>query len=115
MKGTEKEIFVGDVIQSDTTEEIEDGHTKYRHLDTLVCDETIPILLESGIIEEKEVRDEYEGLDFCFSNTDCLLEDMLKSQESLENKIDQLTHLVQHLVELTSSVLGKDARKKSGK
>ena len=54
LKETGKELQFGDMIELDFTQEMPNGKTKYHHLECKFHPMLVPILLESGVIEEKE-------------------------------------------------------------
>ena len=89
---TEDEVLVGDEIEVVLTEEKE-GHTRHKMMQFDITEESIPLAIDAGIIEEREVEVETEEdndlLDF---GEDCDLEEtidaIVESQEEFEKKLE---------------------------
>ena len=59
MKGTDEEIFEGDMIEIECEKEFKKGKLK-RDVEFKVTEDSIPYLIEMDIIEEREIEDEEE-------------------------------------------------------
>lgn len=90
MQDTAEELEFGDMIVLDLSHDMENGHTKHHHLECKFMSELVPILLEEGVIVEKEVK-ENEPLDFQDKDTPyTLMEEIIKANEELELRVDKL-------------------------
>ena len=92
---TEEEIQVGETLQLDFTKSVKNGRIKHTEEITL-SEVTVPWLLETGIIEEREVEEEKDNtpendlLDFG-EETPCeALEALEEDFEALEEKVESL-------------------------
>ena len=111
MQETAEELEFGDMIVLDLSEDMKNGHTKHHHLECKFMPELVPILLEEGIIEEKEVEEE-KPLDFQDDDTPCsLMEEVIKANEKLELRVDKLEKTVIKLREMVASLAVKSAAK----
>ena len=109
MQKTAEELKFGDIIVLDLSRDMENGHTKHYHLECKFMPELVPILLEEGIIEEKEVEEE-KPLDFQDDDTPCpLMEEVIKANEELELRVDKLEKTVIKLREMVASLAVKSA------
>ena len=122
MQETAEELEFGDMIVLDLSHDMEDGHTKHHHLECKFMPELVPILLEEGIIEEKEVEED-KPLDF---QDNCqMVDDLLKANQNLEKRVctlekalNKLRQTILYLVtNSTATKLKsyKDARKQNRK
>lgn len=90
MQETAEELEFGDMIVLDLSHDMENGHTKHHHLECKFMPELVPILLEEGVIVEKEVK-ENKPLDFQDTDTPyTLMEEIIKANEELELRVDKL-------------------------
>ncbi len=90
MQETAEELEFGDMIVLDLSHDMENGHTKHHHLECKFMPELVPILLEEGVIVEKEVKED-KPLDFQDNDTPCpLMEEIIKANEELELRVDKL-------------------------
>lgn len=90
MQETAEELEFGDMIVLDLSHDMENGHTKHHHLECKFMPELVPILLEEGIIKEKEVEED-KPLDFQDNDAPCpLMEEVIKANEELELRVDKL-------------------------
>ena len=90
MRETAEELEFGDMIVLDLSHDMENGHTKHHHLECKFVPELVPILLEEGVIVEKEVK-ENKPLDFQDNDTPyTLMEEIIKANEELELRVDKL-------------------------
>lgn len=90
MQETAEELEFGDMIVLDLSHDMENGHTKHHHLECKFMPELVPILLEEGVIVEKEVK-ENKPLDFQDNDTPyTLMEEVIKANEELELRVDKL-------------------------
>lgn len=122
MQETAEELEFGDMIVLDLSHDMEDGHTKHHHLECKFMPELVPILLEEGIIEEKEVEED-KPLDF---QDNCqMVDDLLKANQNLEKRVctlekalNKLKQTILYLVTnstTTKSKSYKNARKQNRK
>lgn len=117
LQETAEELEFGDMIVLDLSHDMENGHTKHHHLECKFMPELVPILLEEGIIEEKEVKEE-KPLDF---QDDCpMIDELLKANQNLEKRIYTLEKAVVKLREMVASFAVKpkpfeNARKQNRK
>lgn len=120
MQETAEELEFGDMIVLDLSEDMKNGHTKHHHLECKFIPELVPILLEEGVIVEKEVKED-KPLDFLDDDTPCpLMEEIIKANEELELKVDKLEKTVIKLREMVASLAVKpkpykNARKQNRK
>lgn len=111
MQETAEELKFGDMIVLDLSHDMENGHTKHHHLECKFMPELVPILLEEGIIEEKEVEEE-KPLDFQDDDAPCpLMEEVIKANEELELRVDKLEKAAIKLREMVASLAVKSAAK----
>lgn len=90
MQETAEELEFGDMIVLDLSHDMENGHTKHHHFECKFMPELVPILLEEGVIVEKEVK-ENKPLDFQDNDTPyTLMEEIIKANEELELRVDKL-------------------------
>ena len=99
---TDEEIQVGETLELDFTKSMKNGRIKHTEEITL-SEITVPWLLETGIIEEREVEEEEDNtpdddiLDFQ-GNAPCeVLSDIIKDFECLEEKVEVLEGEVKRL------------------
>lgn len=117
MQETAEELEFGDMIVLDLSHDMENGHTKHHHLECKFMPELVPILLEEGIIEEKEVKEE-KPLDF--QDDPPMMEKLLKANQNLEKRVYTLEKAVIKLREMVASFAVKpkpykNARKQNRK
>ena len=90
MRETAEELEFGDMIVLDLSHDMENGHMKHHHLECKFMPELVPILLEEGVIVEKEVKED-KPLDFQDNDTPyTLMEEIIKANEELELRVDKL-------------------------
>lgn len=99
MKNTEDEIQFGDMIELDFTRDTECG-VVHHHMECRFLPELIPILLEDEAIEEREVEDEESNSEDC-----PVVEELIKANEALELRIDQLEGELKNLREALKSLV----------
>lgn len=108
LQETAEELEFGDMIVLDLSHDMENGHTKHHHLECKFMPELVPILLEEGIIEEKEVE-ENKPLDF---QDNCpMIDELLKANQNLEKRVYTLEKAVVKLREMVASLAVKSAAK----
>lgn len=111
LQETAEELEFGDIIVLDLSHDMKNGHTEHHHLECKFMPELVPILLEEGIIVEKEVKED-KPLDFQDDNTPCpLMEEVIKANEELELGVDKLEKAVIKLREMVASLDVKSAAK----
>lgn len=102
MKDSGEELKFGDMIELDFTKDTNDGHTCHHHLECKFIPGLIPMLLEQGIIEEKE----FENKNNVTPDDDCLetaqmimstLETIANKVKQMDNKITDLNKIVKNL------------------
>lgn len=88
MKDSGEELKFGDMIELDFTKDTNDGHTCHHHLECKFIPGLIPILLEQGIIEEKE----FENKNNDTPDDDCLetAQMIMSTLETIANKVKQM-------------------------
>jgi hypothetical protein len=117
MQETAEELEFGDMIVLDLSEDMKNGHTKHHHLECKFMPELVPILLEEGVIVEKEVKED-RPLDF---QDNCpMVDDLLKANQNLEKRVYTLEKAVIKLREMVASFAVKpkpfeNARKQNRK
>lgn len=90
LQETAEELEFGDMIVLDLSEDMKNGHTKHHHLECKFIPELVPILLEEGVIVEKEIKED-KPLDFQDDDTPCsLMEEVIKANKELELRVDKL-------------------------
>ena len=117
LQETAEELEFGDMIVLDLSHDMENGHTKHHHLECKFMPELVPILLEEGIIEEKEVEDN-KPLDF--EDSYLMIDKLLKANQNLEKRVYTLEKAVIKLREMVASFAVKpkpfeNARKQNRK
>lgn len=117
LQETAEELEFGDMIVLDLSHDMENGHTKHHHLECKFMPELVPILLEEGIIEEKEVKEE-KPLDF--QDDYPMIDELLKANQNLEKRVYTLEKAVIKLREMVASFAVKpkpfeNARKQNRK
>lgn len=111
MQETAEELEFGDMIVLDLSENMKNGHTKHHHLECKFIPELVPILLEEGVIVEKEIKED-KPLDFQDDDTPCsLMKEVIKANEELELRVDKLEKAVIKLREMVASLAVKSAAK----
>lgn len=111
MQETAEELEFGDMIVLDLSHDMENGHTKHHHLECKFMPELVPILLEEGIIEEKEVEED-KPLDFQDNDAPCsLILEAIKDNKKLKKRIDKLEKNVADLIQKVI-ILEKKNKKK---
>lgn len=88
MKDSGEELKFGDMIELDFTKDTNDGHTCHHHLECKFISGLIPMLLEQGIIEEKE----FENKNNDTPDDDCLetAQMIMSTLETIANKVKQM-------------------------
>lgn len=117
LQETAEELEFGDMIVLDLSHDMENGHTKHHHLECKFMPELVPILLEEGIIEEKEVEED-KPLDF--QDNYPMIDELLKANQNLEKRVYTLEKAVIKLREMIASFAVKpkpfeNARKQNRK
>lgn len=106
MKGTEDEVQFGEDIVADVVREM-GGKCKHTHVDCVFLPELVSLLLEKGVIEEREFDDpkEEEEEDFIhFENYDEVFEALFDDNESIVTKLVELKTLVMDLQDLVQTL-----------
>lgn len=107
MSGTDDKLNFGDMVELDFTKDMLNGNTAHHHMECKFLPPMIPLLLELGAIEEREVEEESkrEILDFCDEEDDCIIEEILKQNEALEKRVEMLEHLAETLNKRLAGVI----------
>lgn len=111
MQETAEELEFGNMIVLDLSKDMKNGHTKHLHLECKFIPELATILLEEGVIVEKEIKED-KPLDFQDDDTPCsLMEEVIKANEKLELRVDKLEKTVIKLREMIAALAIKSAAK----
>lgn len=98
MKGTDDVLEFGDMIELDLTEDLPNGHVKHRHLECKFIDEPeiIDMLLDTDVIEVREVEDPEENINkpLDFEDNCPLIEELVRANENLEHRVYNLEKAV---------------------
>ena len=108
LQETAEKLEFGDMIVLDLSHDMENGHTKHHHLECKFMPELVPILLEEGIIEEKEVEED-KPLDF--QDNCSMIDELFKANQNLEKRVYTLEKAVVKLREMVASLAVKSAAK----
>lgn len=102
MKDSGEELKFGDMIELDFTKNTNDGHTCHHHLECKFIPGLIPMLLEQGIIEEKE----FENKDTDTPDNDCLetAQMIMSTLETIANKIKQMDNKITDLNKIVKNL-----------
>lgn len=102
MKDSGEELKFGDMIELDFTKDTNDGHTCHHHLECKFIPGLIPMLLEQGIIEEKE----FENKDTDTPDDDCLeaVQMIMSTLETIANKIKQMDNKITGLNKIVKNL-----------
>lgn len=104
MAGTDEEVLLGDVVNVDLVKDFEDGRTLTREVEFKLTEETIPMALEMGIIEEGDDEEEDNDLidfheeDYVPKNefrefTKCVAEDIEDIKDNLRAHLKRIEAL----------------------
>lgn len=97
LQGTAEELKIGDMIVLDLTGDMPNGHIRHHHMEVKFLPEIIPLLLEQGVIEEQEVKEKKSKP---LSNKDYTIKELIKANETLSNKVNELENVLKKVVEL---------------
>lgn len=102
MKDSGEELKFGDMIELDFTKDTNDGHTCHHHLECKFIPGLIPMLLEQGIIEEKE----FENKNNDTPDDDCLetAQMIMSTLETIANKIKQMDNKITDLNKIVKNL-----------
>lgn len=104
MKGTEDELQFGDMVELDLTEDMPDGGIKHKHLECKFVPDLVSMLLADDIIEE--VDDEKDEKDEETMDEGCsIMEELIKANEDLELRVDNLESAVKTLKALINKIV----------
>ena len=102
---TDEEIKIGETLELTFTKEVKHGRIKAKE-DVTLNEITLPWLLETGIIEEREVEEEEDNtseedlLDFGDETSCEALEALEEDFESLEEKVESLEQEIRQLKDI---------------
>lgn len=106
LKGTEEELQLGDTLQLVLTKEVGENNVKQCHLECEFTSDLIPMLMEFGVIEMKDVEKK-KVLDF---------DDSLNQRvDSIERELLELKKLMVSLTEEFSKMRPRKYYKKYAK
>lgn len=117
MAGTDEEVLLGDVIEIDLTRDLKDGSKQESNVEIKITEETLPHILDLGIIDKREVEEPEDLLDFGENNDiDCPYVDTIetiiknqkilsKNQEILEKRINWVKQEVGKFISTTTELL----------
>lgn len=138
MKDSNKEIKFGDMVEIDFIKDLSNGSIKHCHMECKFLPELLPIFLDCDVIEEVEVEEgDFEGeepsdiedriMDTLDNMNEVVKdiynsnEEVLKAQEDLELRVDQLEGIVQKqqtaieeitkIISLLNNKIKKNAKK----
>lgn len=101
MKGSDKELQFGDMIEVDLTKNLPDGSVKYHHLECKFMPDLVDILLGNDIIEEQCIDEEKDN-----DMENCpLMEEIFKTTEQLELRVENLESAINTLKALIKKVV----------
>lgn len=102
MRGTEDELQFGDMIELDFTRDTKGG-VVHHHIECKFLPELIPTLLEDEAIEEREIEEEEADTP---DPEDCpILEELLRANEALELKVENLESAIDTLRALVKKIV----------
>ncbi len=89
---SEEEVMIGDVISVDFEKKVKDGITLKRTEEFKVTEDSIPYLLDMGIIVEEDVNDEdLEDFDDSQEEAPCeIVESLIQDIEELFERVEKL-------------------------
>lgn len=102
MKDSGEELKFGDMIELDFTKDTNDGHTCHHYLECKFIPGLIPMLLEQGIIEEKE----FENKDTDTPDDGCLeaAQMIMFTLETIANKVKQMDDKITNLNKIVKNL-----------
>ena len=104
---TDEELEFGDKIQVVLTKKTKHGlHNIASEFE--FSEDTIPFLLEAGVIEEQEVEEDVENdglIDFDAEETCVALDELIEDFETLEERVDALEALTKNTYDTITEVL----------
>lgn len=103
MKNTEDELQFGDMIELDFTRDTENG-VVHHHMECKFLPDLIPLLLEDEAIEEREVKKE-EKEEGNTAEECSVMEELLKANEALEMRVENLESAVNTLKCLLTKIV----------
>lgn len=95
MQGTADELHFGDVIELDVTKSLPSGKVRHHHLECKFLPELLPLLLEEGIIEEKEIEEKKPAAASYANAT--LIEELLSVLNALKTCTGKLSGIIDTL------------------
>ena len=100
MAGTEEEVQFGDFIEADYTTENERGGITHHHVACRLIPELVELLIEHGIIDIINVREEKEEKQENSVPLDMETMEIFHRLEALEKTVDIMTEQLKALLEL---------------
>ena len=99
--GTKEEAQLGDVIEKDVTETLENGRTKHRHLECVLVPETLEVLVDAGLIEVQEIEEVSKEEKVPYNEFELAL------LQNIENLCDEVKNLKMEILELKKKAATK--------
>lgn len=106
MAGTDEEVMLGDVVETELVKDFKDGRKLTRVVEFKLTEDTLPIALEMGIIEEgcdEEEEGKNDLIDFDddedFDLLQEALDDLIEDHVNLEKRVESLEKQVKALSE----------------
>lgn len=125
MQGTAEELKFGDMIVLDLSEDLKNGNVKHHHLECRFIPQIVPLLVEEGVIEVKDVKKTKDNpktkqkpLDFTDDNCS-MVDELVKANQNLKHRVYDLEKMVADLSDivytLAKSVVYKHKPHKNAK
>lgn len=101
LQGTAEELEIGDMIELDLTKDLPNGKVKHHHLECKFIPELIPLLIEEGVIEVQEVKEEkskeQETIGKKHSTALDMIRTLAQQNMKLASRIDALEQMMKKL------------------
>lgn len=110
MKETQEELKFGDMIELDFSND-NGEKTVHHHMECKFIPELVDTLLENDIIEEKEIKEKPETIDFNVEDEeDTVIDELIQSQIEIKNLLTSMFGCLTELNKLVKE-LGKKEEK----
>lgn len=118
MKGTQDEVLIGDTVEVNLSKEIGKGRKLYKKIECTVTANTLPYLLDTEIIEAREIivekeektpfRTKYQfGSDF---DLDKSVIELIKAANDVSHKIDTLEKQIKNIRSIIETVFNSSEK-----
>lgn len=118
MKGTQDEVLIGDTVEVNLSKEIGKGRKLYKKIKCTVTASTLPYLLDTEIIEAREIivekeektpfRTKYQfGSDF---DLDKSVIELIKAANDVSHKIDTLEKQIKNIRSIIETVFNSSEK-----